>query len=159
MVLYERACEYNTFHSLNDYYKCLYMVGKCFNYSGTRPLHESAMWLRMIDTDPSRSEGYLLLSKFYYWREDKTSAYTFAKLAYEKNNYYDLGQFSDITKNIGEIHYIRCLYNTSYYYDCDNMLYKILNDNRNNYTEMELQEAQELYDNIMKDKSKRERVL
>lgn len=159
MVLFERACEYNTFHSLNDYYKCLYMVGKCFNYSGTRPLHESAMWLRMIDTDPSRSEGYLLLSKFYYWRGDKPSAYTYAKLAYEKDNYSDLGEFSDVSRNLGKIHYIRCLYNTSYYYDCDNMLYKILNDNRNNYSEMELQEAQELYDNIMKDKSKRERVL
>ena len=114
----------------------------------TFKISSDTLWIRMI----------------FFWsvtiqRDDKTSAYTFAKLAYEKNNYYDLGQFSDITKNIGEIHYIRCLYNTSYYYDCDNMLYKILNDNRNNYTEMELKEAQELYDNIMKDKSKRERVL
>ena len=159
MVLYERACEYNTFHSLNDYYKSLYMVGKCFKHAGYRPSHECAMWLRMIDTDPSRSEGYLLLSKFYFWRGDYPSAYTYAKIAYEKNNYYDLGQFSDINRNIGEIHYIRCLYHTSSYYDCDNMLYKILNENKQNYTELELKEAQELYDKIINDKSKRERVL
>lgn len=159
MVLYERACEYNTFHSLNDYYKCLYMIGRCFQITETRPSHECAMWLRMIDTDPSRSEGYLLLSNFYYCRNDKPSAYTFAKLAYEKNNYGDLGQFSEITRNIGEIHYIRCLYETSFYKDCDDMLLYIINHTTDKYTELDKKEAKVLYNQIIENKNKKERVL
>ena len=78
-----------------------------------RDTYEKALWLRMINLLPNRSEGYLMLSKYYYWRQQYEEAFTFAKLAYYKNYYaFDADILNEID---GDIQYFKTLYFTENY--------------------------------------------
>jgi hypothetical protein len=89
----------------------------------------------MIDLDMNRSEGYLMASKYYIYRNRFSEAYTFAKLAYELNNYkMKLPQIVNsqyIGKFDGEMEYLWALYYTEKYLDCLPMADK-LKTNYNN---------------------------
>ena len=126
MVLYERACEYNTFKNSNELYACMYMCGKSIANMGHRDEAEIMLWNKMIDLNMNRSEGYLMASRYYLWRAKFSEAYTMAKLAYEINNFgMNLpDDFNDIllTNFDGDMEYIKCLYQTENYLDCLDML-------------------------------------
>lgn len=126
MVLYERACEYNTFKNSNELYACMYMCGKSIANMGRRDEAEIMLWNKMIDLNMNRSEGYLMASRYYLWRAKFSEAYTMAKLAYEINNFgMNLpDDFHDIllTNFDGDMEYIKCLYQTENYLDCIDML-------------------------------------
>jgi hypothetical protein len=129
MVLYERACEYNTFKTQNELYNAMYLCGKAIACHGKNDDAEILLWNKMIDLDMNRSEGYLMASKYYIWRNRFSEAYTFAKLAYELNNYkmvlpeamggLYIGEFD------GEMQYIWAMYNTEKYLDCLPMAYNL----------------------------------
>lgn len=122
MVLYERACEYNTFRSQDELYDAIYLCGKAVSSHGKAEDAEIMLWNRMIDLNMYRSEGYLMVSKYYLWRNRYSEAYTFAKLAYEINNfnmnlnddvkYLEVGEFD------GDLQYGWALYYTEKYLDC-----------------------------------------
>jgi len=122
MVLYERACEYNTFKTQDELYDCMYMCGKTIANMGKSDDAEILLWNKMINLNPNRSEGYLMASRYYLWRNRFSEAYTFAKLAYENNNFsmslqeeikgLELGEFD------GDMQYLWSLYYTENYLDC-----------------------------------------
>lgn len=122
MVLYARACEYNTFTTQDELYDCMYMCGKSIASHGKNDDAEILLWNKMIDLDMNRSEGYLMASKYYIYRNRFSEAYTFAKLAYELNNYkMKLPQIVNsqyIGKFDGEMEYLWALYYTEKYLDC-----------------------------------------
>lgn len=124
MVLFERACEYNTFKSKEDLYDIIYMCGKSIANMGNRNDAELGLWNKLIDLDMFRSEGYYMMSLYYTYRNRVSEAYTFAKLAYQLNN-FKLGNVPDRLKIDSvdcEIQYIMCLYYTENYLDCIPML-------------------------------------
>lgn len=129
MVLYERACEYNTFKTQDELYDCMYMCGKAIANHGKNDDAEILLWDKMIDLNMNRSEGYLMASKYYIWRNRLSEAYTFAKLAYELNNYKMV--LADSISNLyigefdGEVQYLWAMYNTENYLDCLPMAYQL----------------------------------
>lgn len=129
MVLYARACEYNTFHTQNELYDCMYLCGKSIANLGKNDDAEILLWDKMIDLNPNRSEGYLMASLYYSWRNRYSEAYTFAKLAYQTNCYLmnmpdELGYLS-LSEFDGDIQYAKALYNTENYLDCYGYINKI----------------------------------
>lgn len=126
MVLYERACEYNTFKTVDELYECMYMCGKSLANMGGRDEAEIMLWNKMIDLDMNKSEGYLMASRYYLWRNRFSEAYTMGKLAYEINNFTtNLPEYLSniqLTNFDGDMQYIKCLYNTEKYLDCLGML-------------------------------------
>ena len=161
MVLYARACGYNTFNTQDELYDAMYLCGKAVANHGKNDDAEILLWDKMIDLDMNRSEGYLMASRYYLWRNRFSEAYTFAKLAYENNcikmdlpksvNYMNLTEF-DV-----DMQYLRSLYYTEWYMDCLLLSEKIrtkynLNDNQKNELDY--------FVNMMKDNKKYiERVL
>ncbi len=122
MVLFARACEYNTFNFTDELYDCMYMCGKSIAMLGKNDDAEILLWNKMVDLDKNRSEAYLMLSRYYLWRNRYSEAYTFAKLAYE-NNCIKM----DLPENVGylnltefdiDMQYLWCLYHTEWYKDC-----------------------------------------
>lgn len=126
MVLYERACEYNTFKSVDDLYSCMYMCGKSIANMGGRDDAEIMLWNKMIDLIPNRSEGYVMASRYYLWRNRFSEAYTMAKLGYQLNSFNMI--LPDDLDNLvlnhfdGDMQYIRSLYYTENYLDAIPML-------------------------------------
>lgn len=130
MVLYARACGYNTFKTRDELYDAMYLCGKAIACHGKNDDAEILLWDKMIDLDMNRSEGYLMASKYYIWRNRFSEAYTFAKLAYTLNNYkmiladsvsgLYIGEFD------GEIQYLWSMYNTENYLDCLPMAYQLM---------------------------------
>ena len=86
--------------------------------------YEKSLWLRMIDTDPFRSEGYLMLSRYYGYRGFGIDSHTFAKLAVEKNNYSFMDSVS------GELDYAKSLYWTEKYRDAETAVRNLLASGR-----------------------------
>ena len=161
MVLYERACEYNTFKTQDELYDCMYLCGKSIANHGKNDDVEILLWNKMIDLDMNRSEGYLMASKFYSWRGRYSEAYMFAKLAYQINNFNmklpDEVKYLTLNEIDGDIQYIATKYNTNEYLDCLPMAEKLrntgtLNDNQMNEIDY--------YINIYKNNKKnKERIL
>lgn len=119
MVLFERACEYNTFRLNSEMYNCLYLCGKSIANIGGRDEAELGLWYKMINFDMHRSEGYLMLSRYYEYRGHYCEAYAFAKIAYELNNYgLEFINDLDLTSFDGDFQYIKMLYYTENYLDC-----------------------------------------
>lgn len=125
MVLYERACEYNTFKTQDELYDCMYMCGKAIANMGKSDDAEILLWNKMIDLNPNRSEGYLMASRYYLWRNRFSEAYTFAKLAYNNNNFsmklQDEIKNLELTEFDGDMQYIWSMYYTEWYKDCVRM--------------------------------------
>lgn len=155
VVLAERACEYNTFKSVDELYESVYICGLAMSKLPERDSHELALWLRMIDILPNRSEGYYMLSRYYYWRNEMTSAYTFARLAYCKNYH----RFDDQLFNAKdyEIQYAKCTYYTERYLESEGMLNRILNDG--GLTDVQIEEITGFMEYINGNKENRYRVL
>lgn len=122
MILYEKACEYNTFKTQDELYDCMYMCGKSIASHGKSDDAEILLWDKMIDLNMNRSEGYLMASKYYIWRNRFSEAYTFAKLAYTLNNFNlnlpDSLSVEHIDEFDCEIEYLWALYNTENYLEC-----------------------------------------
>lgn len=131
MVLYRRACEYNTFDYKDKLYDCMYMCGKSIANLGKSDDAELLLWNKMIDLDMNRSEGYLMASRYYLWRNRFSEAYTMAKLAYTMNNYkLQLPEnFNDIKLREfdGDMQYIKATYQTENYLDCEPMIEQLKN--------------------------------
>lgn len=129
MVLYERACEYNTFKNQNELYTCIYLCGRCVASMGRRDDAEIMLWNKLIDLNPNKSEGYLMASRYYSWRGRLSEAYTMAKIAYQFNNFRlelpDSLNSLKLTCFDGDIQYIKCLYQTEFYLDCIPLLEKL----------------------------------
>lgn len=124
MILSERACEYNTFTSMEDLYEAIFVCGNSIAKLPGTDIFEKSMWYRMIDLFPNRSEGYLMLAKYYMWREQYQEAYSFARLAYTKNYY----RFNDriLNRIDGEITYIKTKYFNENYLECEGQLKHLL---------------------------------
>lgn len=126
MVLYERASEYNTFKNSDELYSCIYMCGKSVANMGRRDDAEIMLWNKLIDLNPNKSEGYVMASMYYLWRNRFSEAYTLAKLGYQINNFgielpeslYNLV----LTNFDGDMQYIKATYQTENYLDCVKML-------------------------------------
>lgn len=161
MVLYERACEYNTFHSVNELYQCMYMCGSSIARMGHRDEAEIMLWHRLIDLNPNRSEGYLMVSRYYSWRNRFSEAYTFAKLAYETNNYGltlpEPLKYLNLSSFDGEMQYVKCLYQTENYLECQPMLENI--KSRYKLSEAQVSAIDNFANEIENNKKNKRRVL
>lgn len=129
MVLYQRACTYNTFKTLEECYQSMYMTGVCLNESNDRQNHVKSVWCHMINMMPYRSEGYYLLSKHYFKLNCFPEAYTFMNLAKNMNNFGSLGKYSGITKYDLDTLYVECAYNTEAYLDVDRFVADLFKSN------------------------------
>lgn len=161
MVLYERACEYNTFKTQDELYDCMYLCGKSIANHGKNDDAEILLWNKMIDLDMNRSEGYLMASKYYSWRARYSEAYMFAKLAYQINNFNmklpDEVKYLTLNEVDSEIQYIATKYNTNEYLDCLPMAEKLRNTGTLNSSQMN---EIDYYINIYKNNKKnKERIL
>lgn len=153
--LSERACEYDTFNSFDDLYEAIFICGKAMSQLPKTDEHEKSLWLRMIDLLPNRSEGYLMLSKYYFYREIYQDSYTFAKLAYNKNYYkFDKNILGTID---GDIQYAKCLYFTEHYQEVDNILNQIMSETI--LSKQQLYEVNEFLQYVQNNKKNRYRVL
>lgn len=129
MVLYARACGYNTFKTQDELYDAMYMCGKAIANHGKNEDAEILLWDKMIELNMNRSEGYLMASRYYNWRRRYSEAYMFAKMAYV-NNCYDMNLSKSVMSEYigefdGEMQYLWTLYNTEKYLDCLPMAYKM----------------------------------
>lgn len=155
MILSERACEYNTFRNFDDLYVCMFLCGASLaNVPGT-DIHEKAIWLRMIDLLPNRSEAYYMLSRYYLARNLYQEAYTFSRLGRIKNCY----KFDEsvINRYDVDINYIKALYNTENYLDCDALIDNLLNND--GVSEAQKETLNEISAIIEKNKQNKTRVL
>lgn len=105
----------------------------------------------MIDTDPFRSEGYLMLSQYYSARGMGTDAHTFANIARVKNNYGFIG------RKYGEMVYAKALYGTEKYKESEVLLKKLVSDS--GMVHAWKQEAEAFLETVESNKGKRYRVL
>lgn len=161
MVLYERACEYNTFNSVEELYTSMYMCGKSIASMGHRDDAEILLWNKMIDLIPNRSEGYLMASRYYIYRNRFSEAYTMAKLGYQLNNFglllpNDLNELN-LTSFDGDIQYIMSLYYTEKYLDVMPMLEKL--KQRYNVTKDQLYEIEHFINYVLNNEKNKYRVL
>lgn len=138
MVLYYRAAQYNTNNNLNLRYKNLYMTGMSIARMGDRDIHEANIWCRLIDMCPYRSEGYIAMSRFCYFRDRMFEAYMYAAEAIRRNCYRDMGKFSDINEASGFLDYIKAKYTTERYTECKRELEKYLDANKGRMNDKEI---------------------
>ena len=140
MVLYERASEYNTFKNKNDLYESIYMCGKALALMGRRDDAELGVWTKLVNLDMNRSEGYLMLARYYGWRGRFAEAYMFAKLAYELNHFNLINVDDDMKLNSfdGEIEYLKSMYNTENYQLCLPWLEKLQYKYQLNYDQFNI---------------------
>lgn len=125
VVCYERASEYNTYFSKDDLYVGLFKCGLALSQLPNPEIHEMGLWLRMIELLPNRSEGYLMMAKYCFWRDRFDESRTYAKLAYNKNNYkIDIPDY--IHKLDTDITLIKSFYFSENYLDCENMVNDLL---------------------------------
>lgn len=150
-VCYCRACEYNTFRTNDELYECLYWCGMSLASIGGMEDYEKSLWLRMIDTDPFRSEGYLMLSRYYGYRGFGIDSHTFAKLAVEKNSYSFMDSVS------GELDYAKSLYWTEKYRDAETAVRNLLASGR--LGDRDKASAEDFLLMVGEDKKNRYRVL
>lgn len=108
-VCYAHTLEENI-KSIDELYKYVYSLAKAFSGIGYRDTIELSFWQNCINVDNSRSEAYVNLARFYRWRGDNYSAYTFSKLAYEFNNYKKTTSYADVSALDGEILYYEMMY-------------------------------------------------
>ena len=87
---FKRACEYNTFNDKNLLYDSLLMCGKILAKIHNCESHEESIYLRMVDLLPDISDGYYMVALYHYWRGHHRLSYSFAKIAYEKNNWRNI---------------------------------------------------------------------
>ena len=153
-VCFQRACEYNTFRTRDELYECMYMCGMSLAKIGNMDEYEKSLWLRMVDLDPLRSEGYLMLSLYYAWRGQLRDAYTFARLAYMKGSYGF--KDADTWRINGMIQYAKATYWTENYRESEEMARQILADGVSEYQEHEITR---FLDEINANKEKRYRLL
>ena len=76
--LYSRSAEYSDDYDIN--YQSLYMMASCISSLEKRDKAEELMWLKVINFDKDRPEGYLALSRYYSWRNYPNKAYYFANM-------------------------------------------------------------------------------
>lgn len=108
-VCYARALEEGG-KTLDDTYKYAYMLATAFSGIGHRDYIELSLWENCINIDSSRSEAYENISRYHRWRNNLHSAYTYAKIAYELNNFVYMSPNSTVDNLITEIHYYELMY-------------------------------------------------
>ena len=138
MALYYRSAQYNTPNNLDFRYRNLYMVGMCLARMGGRDSHEANIWCRLIEMYPNRSEAYIAMSRFCYFRNRMFEAYMYAAAAERKKCYKDLGRFSDINETSGFMDYIKAKYSTERYAECEKELEKYLGKNKTAMNDREI---------------------
>ncbi len=125
VVCYERASEYNTYFSKDDLYVALFKCGLALSRLPNPEIHEMGLWLRMIELLPNRSEGYLMMAKYCFWRDRFDESRIYAKLAYNKNNYkIDIPDY--IHKLDTDIILIKSFYFSEDYLHCEDMVNDLL---------------------------------
>ena len=161
MVLYARACEYNTFKTHDELYDCMYLCGKSIANHGKNDDAEILLWKKMVNLDMNRSEGYLMASKFYLWRARYSEAFMFAKLAYQLNNFKmhlpEEVNYLTLDEYDGDMQYITTMYNTNEYLDCIPMLKSIVK--KYMFDTNHLNEITNLIDKFNNNKKNIERIL
>ena len=110
---YAAALEFDA-KSIDELYKYTYSLACAFSKIGRRDLTELSLWENCVVVDSSRSEAYENIARYYKWRGNNHSAYMYAKLAYEFNNYKKTTKFCDVNPTSIELLY----YELCYY--CDN---------------------------------------
>lgn len=105
--------------SLDATYKYAYSLAKAFSSIGYRDLIELSLWENCICIDSSRSEAYEHLARYYKWRGNAHTAYMYAKIAYELNNYKQTTRLSDCDPLSCEIMYYELCYNCSVLLDAE----------------------------------------
>ena len=85
-VCFARALEEDA-QTIDDKYRYAYALANSFSGIGERDNVELSLWENCINLDSSRSEAYEHIARYYKWRNNAHTAYTFIKLAYELNNY------------------------------------------------------------------------
>lgn len=98
---------------IDSLYKYVYSLACAFSKIGSRDIVELSLWENCVKVDSSRSEAFENLARYYKWRGDNTTAYMFAKIAYELNNYKPNTALCDCSELSGEIMY----YELQYYCD------------------------------------------
>lgn len=107
---YARALELGG-KTVDDTYRYAYCTAKAFSSIGHRDHIELSLWENCLIIDSTRSEAYENIARYYNYRDRKHTAYTYAKMAYELNNYKYTTRHSDVDDLMGEIFY----YELSYY--------------------------------------------
>ena len=69
-----------------------------------------SLWENCVTVDSSRSEAFENIARYYKWRNNKHSAYMFAKLAYELNNYKKTTRFCTVDRISSELLYYEMCY-------------------------------------------------
>jgi len=159
MVLYYRAAQYNTLNNMDLRYRNLYMVGMCLARMGDRDRHEANIWCRLIEMYPNRSEAYVAMSRFCYYRERVFEAFMYSSIAERKHCYKDLGKFSTINETSGFLDYIRAKYSTERYTECERELEKYLDNNKETMSDSEINSYIAVLFEIENNKKKRVRIL
>jgi hypothetical protein len=114
------------------------MTGMSIARMGDRDIHEANIWCRLIDMCPYRSEGYIAMSRFCYFRDRMFEAYMYASEAIRRNCYRDMGRFSDINEASGFLDYIKAKYTTERYTECKRELERYLDTNKNRMNDKEI---------------------
>lgn len=159
MVLYYRAAQYGTPDNPDFRYKNLYMVGMCLAKMGDRDSHEANIWCRLIEMYPNRSEAYIAMSRFCYYRGRVFEAYMYSSAAERKNCYKDLGKFSNINEASGFLDYERAKYYTERYTECERELDKYLERNKEKMNDREINSYIRVLLEIDNNKKKKVRIL
>lgn len=127
---YAAALEYNA-KNVDELYKYTYSLANSFSKIGYRDSIELSLWENCITVDSSRSEAFENIARYHKWRNNSHSAYMFAKMAYELNNYKQISQFSTVDNISSELLY----YEMCYYYNDSVEAYNNLINLHNNLIE------------------------
>lgn len=146
--LYGRACMYYTF-SKDRYYDTMYKLGRSLASIHDCDTQELSIYLRMIDAQPSVSDGYHMVAQYSYWRENFKMSYTMCKLAMDK----DVWRNVDSVEN--DILLLKSMYFTEDYEVVENFLIKL----KNKCNEKQYKDVEQFLERIQKDKGNKCRIL
>lgn len=113
---FQRACEYDTFRTIDDLYACMWRCGMCLKMLGNMGDCEKSLWLRMIELIPNRSDAYTMLSEYYEGFGMGRDMHTYAKLAY---GFFD---WRLVDGAHGLLQYAKSLYWTERYFESEVMI-------------------------------------
>lgn len=144
----------------DDVYKYAYSLANSFSKIGHRDLIELSLWENCISVDSSRSEAFENIARYYKWRNNNHSAYIFAKLAYELNNYKKTTRLCTVDKISSELlYYEMCYYcnnSAEAHINLVNLYNKLIEDDKNTFY---IDRANALLETIQNNKSKIKKVI
>lgn len=97
-------------------YNSFFMACRCVADKGRRDVCERRMWLRLIDLDPHRPEGYMHTSNYHSWRGEFHEAYFICSMALKMVNREPsiIGQHYDPTNMNYDFNLLKDLWGGSY---------------------------------------------